>query len=60
MFGILVINRGMWGGSAWVKGEDGRDLRYASREEAQREADRLNAAQGPVNRFSEYFAEEYR
>lgn len=58
MYGILAINRGMWGTSAWVTHE-GTPKLYTTRQEAEEAAERMNRSQGPVNRFTDYFAEEY-
>lgn len=59
MFGIIAINRGMWGTSAWVQ-YDGKPELYPTREAAEAAADRYNRKQPPVNRFTDYFAEEYK
>lgn len=59
MFCVIAINRGMWGTSSVVTRE-GRPELYPTRQEAEEAADRLNRSQGPVNRFTDYFAEEYR
>ena len=58
MFGIVVTNRGLWGITTWVK-RDGKPILHETREEAEAAAERYNKAQGPVNRFNEYYAQEY-
>ena len=59
MFGIIAINRGMWGISACVQ-HDGKPELYPTREAAEAAADRYNRQQSPVNRFTDYFVEEYK
>ena len=58
MYGIMVRNTGMWGCTAWCK-RDGEVELYATKEEAERVAEARNKRQGPVNRFNDYWAEEY-
>ena len=59
MYGIMVRNTGMWGCTAWCT-RDGKVELYATREEAEKVAQQYNDMQGPLNRFSHYWAEEYR
>lgn len=59
MFGIIVISRGMFAGTRWVRSEDDEIELYTTRAAAEKAADRYNAMQGPVNHFCDYFAEEY-
>ena len=58
MFGIIAINRGMWGITSWVT-ENRQIVLFNTMEEAEDEAERLYKLQGPVNRFTDYFACEY-
>ena len=58
MYGIIVINHGMWGGfSCWCR-RDGEIEKYATKEEANRVAEERNNRHGRVNSFNEYFAEK--
>ena len=59
MYGIMVRNTGMWGCTIWCK-RDGKVELYATRAEAEKVAQQYNDMQGPINRFSHYWAEEYR
>ena len=59
MYGIMVRNIGMWGCTTWCK-RDGKVELYATRAEAEKVAQQYNDMQGPINRFSHYWAEEYR
>ena len=59
MYGIMVRNTGMWGCTTWCT-RDGEVELYATREEAEKVAQQYNDMQGPINRFSHYWAEEYR
>ena len=58
MYGILVINRGMWGIKSWCK-QNGKVMLFDSKEEAEKIAEKYNESQGPVNSFNEYFAKRY-
>lgn len=58
MYGIMVRNTGMWGCSTWCK-RDGEVELYETKEEAERAAEAYNNRQGRVNRFNDYWAEEY-
>ena len=59
MYGILARNRGMWGCTVWCTTEDNKPELYATKEEAQRVAKERNDRQ-VINRFTDYFAEEYK
>lgn len=58
IYGILCINRGMWGGMrSWMKA-DGEIVTYNSLEKAQIEVDRIISRRGRINNFTDYFAED--
>ena len=59
MYGIIVRNTGIWGCISWCT-RDGKVELYATREEAEKVAQQYNDAQGHINRFNTYWAEEYR
>ena len=59
MYGIIARNRGMWGCSSWCK-RDGKPDLYATKEEAQRVVDEINATRSPINNFTDYFVKEYK
>ena len=59
MYGIMVRNTGMWGCTTWCK-RDGKVELYATCAEAEKVAQQYNDMQGLINRFSHYWAEEYR
>lgn len=59
MYGVLAKNRGMWGFECWCKGSDGKELTFATKEEAQKVADEYNANRPVINNFTEYFAVKY-
>ena len=58
MYGIIVKNIGMRGCTSWCT-RDGQPELYETRAEAEKVALEYNNRQSPVNRFNEYFAEEY-
>ena len=59
-FGILAINRGMWGGATrWCKGADGKPLLFDTYAEACAEAEKYRREAGPINNFTSSFPQEY-
>lgn len=57
-YAIKCVNRGMWGGITTLLRSDGKTIIYNTKEEAQREVDRIRESQGNINNFSEYFVTE--
>jgi hypothetical protein len=58
-YGVICVNRGMWGGmQSWLK-ENGEIKLFDTEKEAQREAERINKSRGRINNFTQYFAEKF-
>ena len=58
-YGILAKTRpgSMWGAmTSWCVDRDSKPLQFDARAQAQEAADGLNARQGPVSCFQQYFA----
>ena len=55
---VMVRNRGMWGFDTYCKDENGRPMKFLTREQAQAVADKYNSERGPVNNFNYYYVEE--
>lgn len=58
MWGIMAINRGMWGISTWCMSNNQVEL-FETKEEAQKVADERNNAQ-VINRFTNYVVRRYK
>lgn len=56
-YAIKCINRGMWGCTSLLH-SDGKTITYDTKEEAQKEVDRINESRNPINNFTEYFVTE--
>ena len=56
-YAIKCINRGMWSCTSLLH-SDGKTITYDTREEAQKEVDRINDSRSPINNFTEYFVTE--
>ncbi len=56
-YAIKCKNCGMWGFTSLLK-SDGKTIVYDTKEEAQREADRINKERGNINNFTSYFVTE--
>ena len=57
-YAIKCINRGMWGGMTSLLHSDGKIITFKTKEEAQKEVDRINESRSPINNFTEYFVTE--
>lgn len=57
-YAIKCVNHGMWGGITTLLHSDGKTIIYNTKEEAQREVDRIRESQGNISNFSEYFVTE--
>lgn len=56
-WGIIAVNRGMWGFQSWCKTINGDILLFDTQEEAQTVADKYNEPR--INNFTQYFVEKY-
>lgn len=56
-YAIKCVNRGMWGCTSLLK-SDGETVIYDTKEEAQKEVDRIEESRGPINNFTQYFVME--
>lgn len=57
-YAIKCVNRGMWGGIATLLRNNDKTIVYNTKEEAQREVDKIRESRGNINNFSEYFVTE--
>lgn len=57
-YAIKCVNRGMWGGIATLLRNNDKTIIYNTKEEAQREVDKIRESRGNINNFSEYFVTE--
>jgi len=57
-YAIKCVNRGIWGGIATLLRNNDKTIVYNTKEEAQREVDKIRESRGNINNFSEYFVTE--